>query len=154
MPIPRLTNTLAALLNPRAKKLDIELGSAVIWIDNTVRYQLYGEEAEEEYAMLVPPSGSTIRLPSTRGSGGEDVYTVALFHQLECLGIIRREYANHASTKLGEHCLNYLRESILCLADTRLESVRSALPPNIVSLAGDYQCKDWTAVYEAAAKQQ
>jgi len=133
-----------------------QLRPAAIWIDNTIRYQLDGLESEDEFAKLLPAGGSTIRFPGGSKVGDRnDVYTVALFHQLECLGVIRRDYARNRSTGLvSQHCLNYLRQSILCLADARLESVRAATPPNIVSLSGDYVCKDWSVVYKAAQKLQ
>jgi hypothetical protein len=49
-----------------------------------------------------------------------------MFHQLDCLGIIAKQYAEHTPlTDLTRHCVNYLRQCILCLADNRLESVRA-----------------------------
>jgi len=135
-----------------------------IWIDNTIRYQLSDPSSSSEFSKLVPSSGPTIKLPpfspstdspsSSEGDPDSQIHTVSLFHQLTCLGIIRSDYASNRSTSLSQHCLNYLRQSVLCLADTRLEPVRRAKPPNVVILAGDYECKDWTALYEAAEMSQ
>jgi len=138
---------------------------SMIWIDNTIRYQLNGLESEEEFARLVPSGGPIIKLPSpslstdpsTSRNEGEknlETHTVALFHQLSCIGTIRADYASNRASALSEHCLNYLRQTILCLADTRLEPVRRDKPPNIVILAGDYECRDWTALYKAAEENQ
>jgi hypothetical protein len=48
--------------------------------------------------------------------------------------------------RLATHCLNYLRQSLLCIADTRVESIRYSSPPHVVSLSGDYVCWDWEKV--------
>ncbi|KAI0318449.1 hypothetical protein OF83DRAFT_1056870 [Amylostereum chailletii] len=84
------------------------------------------------------PSGEHI----VRGKDGEE-YTVAMLHQLRCLDIVRDAFVNGSGIgPLTRHCLNYLRQSILCLADTRLE-------PVIVSFSSDYVCSDWEALYDA-----
>ncbi|KAK0101312.1 hypothetical protein ONS95_006489 [Cadophora gregata] len=59
---------------------------------------------------------------------GYDLYPVAMYHQLHCLGTIRRffysleiseedAYGGHVG-----HCFDYLRQSILCSADLTLEN--------------------------------
>jgi len=153
------SNVHSSLLERRAKQWVVPgLDKPVsIWIDNTIRYQLNDPSSSSEFTKLVPSSGPTINLPPSSPSstrGNLDTHTISLFHQLSCLGIIRSDYASNRSTSLSQHCLNYLRQSILCLADTRLEPVRRAKPPNVVILAGDYACKDWTAVYKAAEMAQ
>jgi hypothetical protein len=145
-----------SLLIRRAGPWDLgEVGHASIWIDNTIRYQLNYPESESEYSKLVPSGGPTIRIPADLDPVNEEgVYTVALFHQLQCLDVIRRDYVKNHSTELSQHCLNYIRQSLLCIADTRLEPVRAEKPPNVVILAGDYVCKDWSALYKAAEANQ
>jgi len=138
----------------RVKPWDIgPIDNVAIWIDNTIRYQLDNSESAEEYSHLLPSTGTTVYVAddSLHDPG---LYTVALFHQLKCLDIIREDYTTGQSSKMCQHCLNYLRQSLLCLADTRLEPVRAAQPPNVVTLAGDYECKDWTALYKAAEAQK
>ena len=126
----------------------------MIFIDNSVRYSVYYPDSAEEFARLIPDGGTTVRLPSETDADNEEVHTVALFHQLYCLGLIRADYAANQSTALSEHCMNYLRQVLLCAADTKLESVRAEHPPNIVTLAGDYECRDWSVVYKAAEANQ
>ncbi|EIN05097.1 hypothetical protein PUNSTDRAFT_74859 [Punctularia strigosozonata HHB-11173 SS5] len=113
-----------------------------MYIENTVRYQAKSQEAGEEYAMMLPPGGHLVR-----DSQGQ-VYTVAMFHQMRCLDIIREDYATRRASPLRMHCLNYLRQSILCMADTRLESILQT-GNRTVSLSSDYVCRDWTALYAA-----
>ncbi|KIJ25900.1 hypothetical protein M422DRAFT_136836, partial [Sphaerobolus stellatus SS14] len=72
--------------------------------------------------------------------------SIAMIHQLQCLQVIHEEFVAHNLTVKSQHCMEYLRQSILCSADTRLESVRFSKPPHVVSLSGEYECRDWTAV--------
>ncbi|KZS97277.1 hypothetical protein SISNIDRAFT_406103 [Sistotremastrum niveocremeum HHB9708] len=116
-----------------------------MYIDDSIHYESKTALGEQEFRALFPSTGHTL----VSEEDGE-VHTIAMFHQLRCLDLIRRDYAAGEITQYSDHCLNYLRQSILCLADPRLESVRRSAPPHVVSLAGDYTCKDWTALYDAA----
>lgn len=89
--------------------------------ENTARY---GLTDADDWAALLPSGGHVIR---TWTDAHDDTHTVALFHQLKCLDIIRQEYLGAQLKPLGKHCLNYLRQSVLCLADTRLESTPEPL---------------------------
>lgn len=133
-------------------------------IQDTVRYQLNGTVADDEFAAIFLPTGHTFY-----SAGGNQVYTVALFHQLRCLDVVRRAYVHRGEfSPLKAHCLNYLRQSILCQADTRLESTRgpyqsqyvfyairfpfSALMRSVTSVvqfSSDYICRDWRPLYAA-----
>jgi Mycotoxin biosynthesis protein UstYa len=73
-----------------------------------------------------------------------------MVHQLQCLQVLRAEYTAGLVTEMSQHCMEYLRQSILCAADTRLESVRFFRPPHVVALPGEYECKDWTEVLRRA----
>lgn len=80
-------------------------------------------------------------------------YTVTLFHQLKCLDIIRRELTESTGgepTPLATHCMNYLRQTILCAVDMRLESVKH--PLGAVERVYDTTCKDWETVYTEAER--
>ncbi|TCD68385.1 hypothetical protein EIP91_010894 [Steccherinum ochraceum] len=128
------------------------------YIQNTARYDVDTPLGAEDFAGLFPSSGHAVRIPRPGKKGSEaDTYTVALFHQLRCLEILRNDYyamgqpnATSEFHRLHDHCIGYLRQSVLCLADTRLESVRSPLASTAVSFEGDYICRDWRKVYEAA----
>ncbi|KAJ6490179.1 hypothetical protein DFH09DRAFT_1053828 [Mycena vulgaris] len=128
----------------------VDVGDLVgLTIHNTARYGI-DEEGGQDYAQLMPSGGHTIHLLSDRNRQPQ-VSTVALFHQLKCLEIYHREYSQkprREPTSLLRHCLNYLRQSILCHADTRLESIKNEQ----VQANKEYEtvCRDWTRVYEAA----
>ncbi|KAF8507290.1 hypothetical protein BU17DRAFT_57625 [Hysterangium stoloniferum] len=114
-------------------------------IEDTVHYNPHSPESEEEFSRLLPSGKHLIHVDE------DQPYTLAMFHQLDCLGVIAKQYAEHTlPTAFTRHCLNYLRQSILCLADNRLESVRAPGGDRIASFSSDYVCRDWTTVYDAA----
>ena len=55
---------------------------------------------------------------------------------------------------LARHCMNYLRQMILCRADTRLEPVRSPIGHARTMSEVTHVCQDWSTVYEAAEENQ
>jgi len=132
---------------PRASKLDVPtMGWVNMMIEDTVHYNPHSPESEEEFSRLLPSGRHLIHV-----NGQDHPYTLAMFHQLDCLGVIAKQYAEHTlPTDLTRHCLNYLRQSVLCLADNRLESVRKPEGDRIVSFSSDYVCRDWTTVYDVA----
>ncbi|EIN04129.1 hypothetical protein PUNSTDRAFT_76701 [Punctularia strigosozonata HHB-11173 SS5] len=118
-------------------------------IGDTFRYQCAGENSDEEWSKLVPDWGHSLRVDFDGDYTGP--YSVAMFHQLGCLDVIRQDYnTQDGPSALSLHCLNYLRQSILCLADTRVEPVTSWKGPGIVNVFSDYVCRDWEAVYSIA----
>ncbi|EIN10125.1 hypothetical protein PUNSTDRAFT_64213 [Punctularia strigosozonata HHB-11173 SS5] len=132
--------------------------SAYLYVENTVRYQPDTPQGGVEFEHLVPDGNHLVYSPPTKSGADSprETYAVALLHQMRCMDIIRDEYNSRAAQlddPLLRHCMNYLRQSILCLADTRLEEVRLPLPGESI-FAGDYICKDWSAVYDAAEKRR
>jgi len=131
---------------------DVEPSDLVaMTISDTARYDLT-ENGNIEYASLMPTGGHTVHI-STTDEPVPQTFTVALFHQLKCLEIYHREYLKplprHVTTEL-RGCLNYLRQSLLCHADTRLESIKNR--DIQASKQYDTICRDWTKVYQAAEK--
>jgi hypothetical protein len=85
--------------------------------------------------------------------GEEDrLLVVSLYHALHCLTIFRRALVQDASLSDHhfEHCLNYLRQLLLCSADATLEPI-DFRPVNhsFVSPSYNRQCRDWSAVFAA-----
>ncbi|EPS97198.1 hypothetical protein FOMPIDRAFT_1128996, partial [Fomitopsis schrenkii] len=116
--------------------------------DNGVRY---GLDAVAEWNALVPGDGlvytGTRRTP----------YMVSMFHELRCLDIIRSQIQTPAvdrDMRLAQHCMNYVRQMVLCRSDTYLEPYQ--YPSNIAPIETyvERKCLDWNAVYDAAASSQ
>ena len=128
-------------------------------LENSKHYQIEGDD--EEWSRLLPGDG-TVYLNSS-WTDGMQVHTVSIYHQLRCLDIIRKKIAeverrkhqepdSNAITPATQHCINYLREMVLCRGDLDLDTV-AGLPKSEVQFS-QYQCWDWEAVYSAVQKNQ
>jgi hypothetical protein len=116
--------------------------------EDTVRYQLDGREADQEWQALAPRNGGIIRLgPANKP------FRITMLHQLWCLDMIRIELQRYnlsgPPAEITNHCLNYLRQMALCQSRTHLESIRSNKPPALADINRSiYQCRDWRPIYE------
>ena len=95
---------------------------------------------------LLPPSGHTVHLSEPDGS--VKTYTVAMFHQLRCVEVLQRAYAEEGThkTPLAQHCLNYLRQSLMCTMDMRNEAQGTAFTWN----GQEELCRDWDPILKEA----
>ncbi|KAL7939302.1 hypothetical protein V8C35DRAFT_275146 [Trichoderma chlorosporum] len=97
------------------------------------------------------PAPDYVRDTSTDGTGR---FSVAVFHQLHCLYLLQSDLFEALEANISEphshtfHCLDYLRESILCASDSTLEPFK----PNFDSTAHrkgvdgygtPHQCRDF-----------
>jgi hypothetical protein len=79
---------------------------------------------------------------------------VSVFHQLHCLSYLAGHFQQgYGGTKLEEevskhsaHCFNYLRQGIICSADTTLEGETNAGPGE----GSEHECVDYGALLKWA----
>ena len=119
-------------------------------IEPTKHYQLSGQSANAEWAALAPNNG-ILHLGPRR-----QPYSVSLFHQLRCLDIIRRDIVEPLppeDSKLSRHCLNYMRQMVLCRTDLAVDPVLGRGADARVR-PDTNQCVDWRRVYEELEKNQ
>ena len=126
-------------------------------LEDSVHYSVDTPAGEAEWASILPPGGPVVYL-------GQDQrpFTVSMLHELRCLDIIRHNIvefygddspnATIAQPALTRHCMNYVRQMILCRADMRLESVRAPHGHRMTVSEVTHTCRDWTKVMEAAAE--
>lgn len=124
-------------------------------ITNSARFELDGEDSALEWAALIPRGGHTVHVMQP-GDNQPTTYTVTLFHQLKCLDFIRQDFVYMNRTNAGpnimtSHCVNYLRQTILCRPNLRLESVRNT-HLNAGRMQYDAACNDWERVYEETGR--
>ncbi|KIK54824.1 hypothetical protein GYMLUDRAFT_206115 [Collybiopsis luxurians FD-317 M1] len=127
-------------------------------MENSVHYKFNTELGAKEWEALLPGDGGRIWL-SDNGQG-KVPYTISMFHQLECLNVIRQSLVAfrhrnplvppQSPSRLTHHCMNYLRQMVLCRSDIHLESVRNHIGPRVAVSDVTHECLDWTAVYSAA----
>ena len=120
-----------------------------------MHYSLDTDLGVAEWNATLPSGGAVIYL----GPDGCP-FTVSMFHQLRCLDIIRDvvvEYyldstldALPSKREIVQHCMNYLRQTVMCRGNLHIETVRAPSGPTVTVSAVTHSCKDWTAVYEAA----
>ena len=69
-----------------------------------------------------------------------------MFHQLHCVEKMRKALDTPddpiATITHLQHCMNYIRQMILCGSDTTLEPVGSE------GVGVTHTCRDWNVVYE------
>lgn len=106
-----------------------------------------------EWSKLIPSAGHLVYLKSDAGQVKK--HTVTMLHQFKCLDAIRRQYNGPPDAPLSPltlHCINYLRQSILCRLDVGLESATNVW--GTVAKSAEYVCRDWTELYKAVEQNQ
>ena len=119
-------------------------------IEATKHYQLSGYNADAEWAALAPNNGTLYLGPQRQP------FSISLFHQLRCLDIIRRnivEALPQEESKLTRHCLNYMRQMVLCRTDLAVDPVLGRELEAEVR-AETNQCVDWRRVYQKVEENQ
>lgn len=130
---------------------------------NTTLHTLHNwiplSSASRGYIILPPPSPSfspssydlpdpyTVQLDRHNDGPG---YMMSVFHQLHCLSYLAAHFQQgYGGVELEEevahhsaHCFNYLRQGIVCSADTTLEGKTDAGPGE----GSKHECKDYDAV--------
>ncbi|KAL2062558.1 hypothetical protein VTL71DRAFT_6824 [Oculimacula yallundae] len=114
---------------------------------------------------LVPIGAGYVRVPNPRqfnlppsevlednGPGYAELYQASVVHQLHCMGVLRdytRAYETGLPPPRGgnmhvRHCIEYLRQIILCNADTTLEQTNAE--GAFTAQDAVHQCRDWNLV--------
>jgi len=136
-----------------------ELSLEPAWLsrENTVHYSFDTQYADEEWNTTLPSGGTLLHL-------GPDFepFTLGMFHEIRCLNIIRKTLATYYADESGDpqiqnlqlshHCMNYLRQMVLCRRNLRLQSVRASRGNHVTVWDVTHTCLDWTIVYDAAEK--
>ena len=124
-------------------------------VQNTVNYQINGTDADAQWKRLVPSGGGIVHLGPDKTP-----FMVSTFHQLRCLDIVREAYARDAEagkaqpTPLTRHCLNYLRQMVLCRGSAKLERITSPDALHTVEVRDPQTCRDWRTLYHQTEANQ
>lgn len=116
--------------------------------EDTTHYPIYEGEGIHEWDSQFPPGKGVVRIGPQNHT-----FEITMFHELRCLGRIRRAIAAQSFGDAGyaqslQECFNYLRELTLCRADVTLEDVLDEY--HSVNHAYPHVCKDWSILYEEA----
>ncbi|KAA1474021.1 hypothetical protein DENSPDRAFT_308479 [Dentipellis sp. KUC8613] len=129
-----------------------EPGPVMVAVEPTVHYQMNGTEASDQWNAMIPNNGMIYLGEHSRP------FSIAMVHQLRCVDILRTATA-HAQgwddathpPELVRHCLNYLRQAVLCQSDVTLDSV---LGNPAHAYSDTAQCRDWDVVYREMLRNQ
>ena len=120
----------------------------------------YWPHTPQDWESMTPAgSGGFVRLgPQKR------LFGVAMYHQLHCLRTLQQATSHSNGSGSGSydapekldniggevrHCLNYLRQMLLCAANVRLEPMTQDRELGGLKTDGiglEHRCKDWTVV--------
>ena len=90
---------------------DVHLPPALLTVEDSVHFPVLGYASDAQWYGLTSTSDGFVRLgPNNR------LFVVVMFHELHCLRVLNLGFSNssYGSTAHLEHCLTYLRQSILC----------------------------------------
>ncbi|EIM87135.1 uncharacterized protein STEHIDRAFT_96132 [Stereum hirsutum FP-91666 SS1] len=140
--------------------LPLDLPFVSMTLENSRHYTLSSPTSDADFQSIYPSSSlGFVRLgPKKRFFG------LSMYHQIHCLDALRLAIQGknpHGEHNLGssgkehwkedhsDHCLNYLRQTILCNADLTLEEEFPEEGSSDVGegLGAKYVCKDWSLVY-------
>lgn len=73
-----------------------------------------------------------------------------MYHQMHCLVAIQDGIRGHKVDGHVHHCLNYLRQMILCDANPTLERAVEEFGTRAIDSRTERVCRDWSKVYALA----
>ncbi|KAG1793517.1 uncharacterized protein HD556DRAFT_510562 [Suillus plorans] len=116
--------------------------------EESVRFALDLPESKTEWLSTSPPGTGHVVLGAENRS-----FFVAMFHQLHCLRLFRVALAGpNFDQEHTHHCLNYLRQWILCQADLTLEAGDFTTRDFEQHRVGaTHVCRDWGELYDSVA---
>lgn len=127
-----------------------DFGQVSMIVEETHHYGLKGSTAWDEWLSTSPEGVGYVRL------GDEDrMLSPSMFHQMHCLRLIQHALSTAErefpySPHHLQHCLNYIRQMVLCTPDLTLEPADMLerdfnSPENRIGMT--HTCKDWDAIY-------
>ncbi|KAJ6617493.1 hypothetical protein B0H10DRAFT_1986468 [Mycena sp. CBHHK59/15] len=144
---------------PRAWSIRWPESDVLVPIHDTVRYQLDTDDGAAEWAASAPGNGLIYLGDQCRP------FTVSMFHQIRCLDTLRKTFVRAQSDNvntthppdtpdwpLTRHCLNYMRQMVLCRAHQYLDPILGYPIPN--AHPDVERCRDWSELYREALDSQ
>lgn len=119
------------------------LPRALLTVEETRHYPLTGPDALEEWA-----SSSAVGFGFVRLGPDHRAFVLAMFHETHCLHALRYYLGDSEFSPHVQHCLNYLREFILCDPNLTLE------PADVLTrdfetdpVGATHVCPNWETLY-------
>ncbi|TVY89605.1 Oxidase, partial [Lachnellula willkommii] len=148
-------------------------------------YEEEGTEGDKLWNQLMPrdnavgsgflrvPHPRKYAMPRSKKVEGDieeaEIYSVSMTHQLHCLGVIRdviTKYSKGDKSRFAGagheyHCLDYIRQGILCAGDTTLDHAEIEYNPDgserkygFTGADATHRCRDWEAITEVLVEKR
>ncbi|EJD06940.1 uncharacterized protein FOMMEDRAFT_76950, partial [Fomitiporia mediterranea MF3/22] len=118
-----------------------------VFTNNTANFPIHGPDAQDAWNRVYPNGFGFVRLGPERR-----ILCVSMFHQLHCIEKMRRALDDPddpiATIPHLQHCMNYIRQMLLCGADLTLEPEVYEEGNDATGMGVMHTCHDWTAVYD------
>ncbi|KJA17773.1 hypothetical protein HYPSUDRAFT_146028, partial [Hypholoma sublateritium FD-334 SS-4] len=114
--------------------------------DISARYNATTPEASNEWMAIFPRGAGVYRLHALGSSEENRAVFVAMYHEMHCVQILSAALVDNKREDWPHlrHCLNYLRQLIMCRPDLTLESGYFQDNHFISTTAGSvHVCQDW-----------
>lgn len=145
--------------------LPLDLGEPVVMVlEDSRHYALNSSEADAEWESIYPGG----QLGFVHLGPNKRFFSLSLYHQIHCLVSLRSailDRSHHGEqheeqrarakrdVEHSAHCLNYLRQTIMCNADLTLEPEIEEGSQNVgEGLAAVHVCRDWSKVHAFAQR--
>ncbi|OJA11477.1 hypothetical protein AZE42_09965 [Rhizopogon vesiculosus] len=125
-------------------ELPLRLDTIALTFNSSEHYGTSDFHAWSEWSSLdhFPHGHGFVRL----GPNGR-IFGISMFHQIHCLQMIRSALINGPNGHSG-HCLNFLRQAILCNSDITLDPLLDdPARRSTDGLGVPHSCRDWSQVY-------
>ncbi|KAF7299742.1 hypothetical protein HMN09_00980100 [Mycena chlorophos] len=130
-------------------QLPLSIPSIALEVEDSENYGLsnFNSYADWRSTDLFPKSNGFVHLgPEGRTFG------LAMFHQMHCLQRIREALVQGDPGHHTRHCLNLLRQTVLCASDTTLDPMNREHGTDGLGVV--HVCRDWRKVYSFVAQNQ
>ncbi|KAH7419951.1 hypothetical protein BKA64DRAFT_699954 [Cadophora sp. MPI-SDFR-AT-0126] len=161
----------AELLPPQAFLPNIPMKE--MKFDFPTEYEDTGPEGDKLWNDMMPIGSGFIRVPYPRrfdmpqskaidnDPDEGEIYSLSITHQLHCLAVIRhvimkyekRDKSRFAGDGHEYHCIDYIRQAIICAGDTTLDYAEVVTGADGVERRlgftganSTHQCRDWDAI--------
>ncbi|KAL5486152.1 hypothetical protein ACEPAI_7196 [Sanghuangporus weigelae] len=121
-----------------------------VFTNNTADFPIHGPQASAAWSSVYPNGFGFVRLGPERR-----ILCVSMFHQLHCIEKMRRALDSPddpvATIPHLQHCMNYIRQMVMCGADLTLEPDGFDETNNRSGATGvgvAHRCRDWSVVYD------
>ncbi|KAG2038462.1 hypothetical protein BDR03DRAFT_1009911 [Suillus americanus] len=135
-------------------ELPLRLDTVALKFNNTEHYGTSDVTSWAEWKSLdhFPRGHGFVRL----GPNGR-LFGVSMFHQIHCLQMIRLALINGPNGHSG-HCINILRQAILCKSDITLDPLiitdHDGPMEGVDGVDVTHFCRDWSQVYDYVTENQ